>query len=130
MSQENVEVIGTAYARMACGDFRGLASLSDDFELVVSPEVPDAGTYRGEAARLWLQAWVESLDPFALEATEFIEAGDNVVVEVRPRGRIRGSASEVEGRWWFVHTIVGGDLAHLRAFPDRRQALAAVGLLE
>jgi ketosteroid isomerase-like protein len=130
MSQENVDVIRTAYARMARGDFRGLASLSDDFELVVSPEVPDAGTYRGEAARLWLQAWVESLDPFTLEATEFIEVGDNVVVEVHPRGRIRGSASEVEGRWWFVHTIVGGDLARLRAFPDRRQALDAAGLRE
>ena len=117
-----------AYEPFARGDFRSLASLSDGFELVVSPEVPDAGTYRGEAARLWLQAWIESLDPFTLEATEFIDGGDKVVVGVHMRGRVRGSASEVEGRWWFVHTIANGDLARIHAFPDRWQALEAVGL--
>jgi ketosteroid isomerase-like protein len=69
-------------------------------------------------------------EPLTIEATEFIEAGDNVEVAVRQHGRLRGSASEVEGRWWYVHTMPGGNLARIQAFPDRRHALEAVGLRE
>jgi hypothetical protein len=74
MSQENVEAMRSVYVRFAYGDFRALANLSDDVEFVVSPEAPDAGTYRGEAARQWLRAWVESFEPLTIEATEFIDA--------------------------------------------------------
>ena len=80
-------MIGTAYARMACGDFRGLASLSDDFELVVSPEVPDAGTYRGEAARLWLRH------------------GSSPSTHSRLR---QPSSSKLATTWWSRYARVGG----------------------
>jgi ketosteroid isomerase-like protein len=112
------------------GTFGASRTFPTDIEIVVSPEVLDAGTYRGEAARQWLRAWVESFDPFRIEASEFIDAGDNIVVGVRMLGRMRGSAAEIEGHWWFVHTIAEGELARIRAFPDRRQALEAAGLSE
>ena len=70
---------------------------------------------------------MESFEPLTIEATEFIEAYDDLVVGVRQHGRPRGSASEVEGRWWFVHTMPGGNLARIQAFPDRLQALEALG---
>ena len=48
MSQQNVEIVRAFYERFASGDFNALAGFSDDFEFVTSPELPDAGTYRGE----------------------------------------------------------------------------------
>ena len=56
MSMENVEAIREAFERFASGDFSGLAELPDHPEIVTSREMPDAGTYRGEAAREWLKA--------------------------------------------------------------------------
>jgi ketosteroid isomerase-like protein len=53
MSQENVEATRAVYERFARGDFSWSADLADDFEYVTSPETPDAGSYRGEAARRW-----------------------------------------------------------------------------
>jgi ketosteroid isomerase-like protein len=60
MSQENVEIVRAMYEAFARGDFSGWAELPNDFEFVASPELPDAGTYRGEAAIRWMTGWVES----------------------------------------------------------------------
>ena len=69
MSQENVEIVRSMYEPMAHGDFGAWADLPDYFELVASPELPDAGTYRGEAAVRWMTAWVESFEDLTMEAT-------------------------------------------------------------
>jgi ketosteroid isomerase-like protein len=131
MSQENVEVVRAAYEQFARGDFSVWADLPDDFEFVASPELPDAGTYRGEAARRWLNAWVESFEGLTIEATEIIDAGrDKVVVAILQRGRPRRSQSIVEGRWWVVTTLRGGEVVRIELLPERTQALGAVGLSE
>ena len=62
MSRENVQALQAAFEQYSRGDFRPIGLLGDDFELVVSPEAPDAGTYRGEDAMRWLRAWVESFE--------------------------------------------------------------------
>src|SRR2546427_6333154 len=106
MSPENLEIMRVAYEEFARGDFSRWAELPDDFEFVASPELPDAGTYREEAARRWLKAWLESFERLTIEATEIIDAGgDKVVVGILQRGRPRGSQSIVEGRWWAVTTL-------------------------
>jgi ketosteroid isomerase-like protein len=129
MSQETVEVVRAAYEDFARGDFSAWADLPDDFEFVASPELPDAGTYRGEAARRWLNAWLESFERLTIEATEIIDAGgDKVVVGILQRGRPRGSQSIVEGRWWAVTTLRGGEVVRSELLPHRREALEAAGL--
>ena len=128
MSQENVEALRGNFDRFARGDFAELAHLTDDFELVTSPEMPDAGTYRGEAARDWLNAWVESFDGLTLGATEFIDAGDKVVVEFLQRGTPRGGSTPVELRTWSVNTRREGVLARIELFQSRGEALEAAGL--
>ena len=128
MSQENVEALRGNFDRFARGDFTELADLTDDFELVTSPEMPDAGTYRGEAARDWLNAWVESFDGLTLGATEFIDAGDKVVVEFLQRGTPRGGSTPVELRTWSVTTRREGVLARIELFQSRGEALEAAGL--
>jgi hypothetical protein len=76
MSQEAVELSRAAFERFSHGEFSAYADLPDEFELVLAPEMPDAGTYRGAAARDWATAWVNSFDCLTQEPVEFIEAGD------------------------------------------------------
>ena len=130
MSEENVDALRAAFGMYARGDFSPIGMLGDDFELVISPEAPDAGTYRGEEARRWLRAWVASFEGMTIEATEILDAGDKVFLGMTQRGRPPGSAASVEGRWWQVSTFRGREIVRVEMFPDRDQALGAAGLRE
>jgi ketosteroid isomerase-like protein len=130
MSEVNVEALRNAFELYAHGDFSPIGVLADDFELVTSPEAPDAGTYRGEEARRGLREWVASFDEMTIEATEILDAGDKVFLAMTQRGRIPGSAVSVEGRWWQVSTFRGRELVRVEMFPERAQALEAAGRSE
>jgi ketosteroid isomerase-like protein len=107
------------------------AEVSEDFVFVASSELPDAGTYRGQAASQWTSAWVESFEGHTIEATEIIDAAeDKVFVGLLQRGRPRGSDTAVEGQWWSVITLLDGELVRVEVFPNRSQALEAAGLSE
>ena len=101
MSQEHVDALRSAYEQFARGDFSAYSELPDDFELVLAPEMPDAGSYRGDAARRWLRSWVESFERLTVDAVEFIDARDRdagaqVMVELLQRGWLAGSADAVD----------------------------------
>ena len=85
-----MEQVRARYEQSARGDFTPIEKTPDDFEFVASQNVPDAGTYRGEAARRWMKAWVESFDGLTMEATEIIDVGDKVFAAFVQRGRPRG----------------------------------------
>jgi ketosteroid isomerase-like protein len=129
MSHENVEVVRALFEPLARGDFsRWFDEVADDFVFVTSPDIPDAGTYQGEAARDWIMAWVESFGGHTMQASDFIDGGDKVFFAIFQRGRPRGSEVPVEGRWWLVMTLAGGAVARAEAFDEREQALEAAGL--
>jgi ketosteroid isomerase-like protein len=128
MSQQNVDTARAIFGRLARGDFsRMFAEVTDDFEFVASPEIPDAGTYRGKAAREWITAWAASFSHTQIEAKEIIDAGPNVLVGILQRGRPRGGQAAMEGRWWLVMTLRGGLVSRIQVFPERTQALEAAG---
>ena len=129
MSEENVEIVRGFYEQAARGDFSWIPA-DDDFVFVTSPEMPDAGTYRGAAAREWITAWVGSFADLTMETTEIIDAGGDVVVGILQRGRIRASEPPVEGRWWQVLTLRDGRVGVSRLFSNRGDALEAAGLEE
>jgi ketosteroid isomerase-like protein len=131
MSQENVEATRAAYEYYSRGDFSPLlAAITDDFEFVTAPEMPDAGTYRGERARAWMAQYIESFDGFTQQATEILDAGDKVMAAVLQRGRPRGSDTPVESRWWQVVTFRTDGVARVQMFSRRDEALEAAGLRE
>ena len=131
MSEENVETMRAILDRTAQGDFsRWLDDFTDDLVFVTSPDLPDAGTYRGEAAKEWLTAWVESFVGHTIEGSDFIDAGDKVFYEIFQRGRPPGSKGAVEGRWWVVNTFREGAIARVEVFDERAKALEAAGLSE
>lgn len=130
MSQEALNSLRAAYDRYAQGDFSAFAQMSDDFELVTSPEMPDAGTYRGQAASSWATAWVDSFDRLTQEAIEFIDAGDRVVVEFVQRGSPRSGGPLVELRTWAVWTLRDETPVRVELFLSRSKALEAAGLAD
>ncbi len=130
MSQENIDLLRPGYEQFARGDFSAFSELPDDFELVLAPEMPDAGSYLGEAARRWLMSWVESFDRLTMEAIEFIDAGDQVLIEMIQRGWLAGSDEVVETRTWAVNTFREGAVLRIELFQARGKALEAAGLEE
>jgi ketosteroid isomerase-like protein len=131
MSEEAIEVARAAFEQFARGDFSSIADLPDEFELVLAPEMPDAGSYRGAAARRWVAAWVDSFDRLTQEPVEFIDAGDNrVLTEFIQRGWTAGSDIPVELRTWSLGTVRDGQVVRLLLFQNRRDALKAAGLPE
>jgi len=130
MSQEHIDALRSVYKQFARGDFSAYSELPDDFELVLAPEMPDAGSYRGDAARRWLRSWVESFDRLTVEAVEFTDAGDQVMIELLQRGWLAGSEDAVELSTWAVSTARDGAAVRSELFLSRAEALEAAGLRE
>ena len=134
MSQENVEIVRGAFESALGGDQEKMAQLVD-------PEVEFHGTVgglqEGEIAHGQseidqtfeaedLEAWEER----RLEAEEFIDAGDNVVVLLHEYRRGRGSGITLETETALVVAVSGGRVVRIQGYMDRKAALEAVGLSE
>jgi len=76
-----------------------------------------------DAMRGWMSAWE---DPVAVEADDFIEAGDRILVLIRWRGRGKGSGVEMESEGAHLWTFRDGRVARFDVYRDREQAQAAV----
>ena len=124
-----MEIVRAAHQQFARGDST-LNGVAGHFELVTFRDDPDAGTYRGVAARRWLTEWHDSYDEITIESTEMIDAGDQVLAGMIQRGRPRGGRAMVEERSWQVVTFRDGVVIRVEAFLDRTQALEAAGLRE
>ena len=126
-----MEVVRAAFEPFARGDFSAVAELPDEFELVLAPEMPDAGTYRGEEARRWIVAWVDSFERLTQELVKLIDAGDNrVLAEFIQRGWTAGSDIPVELPTWALTTLRDGNFVRNELFTNRDDALEAAGLSE
>jgi ketosteroid isomerase-like protein len=134
MSQENVKLVQEAFEAFVGGDRETAAQLVD-------PEVEFHGTVgglqEGQIARGQseidqtfevedLEAWEER----RLEAEEFIDAGDDVVVLLHEYRRGRGSGVELETKTAVVVGVSGGRVVRIQGYMDRDAALKAAGLSE
>ena len=134
MSLENVEIVREAFQAFQGGDLEKTARLVD-------PELEFHGTVGGlqegqvahgqsqidetfEAEDL--EAWEER----RLEAEEFIDAGDNVVVLLHEHRRGRGSGVELETKTAVVVGVSGGRVIRMQGYLDRDAALEAAGVSE
>ena len=83
-----------------------------------------------DAVLAYIQRFEEPWDDYELEAEEFIDAGDRVVVTVHIKGRGKGSGVEIDARSHQVHTLRDGKLVRMDEYLDRDEALEAAGLPE
>ena len=129
MSQENVEVVRQMCEAFLAGDLA--AALG-----VLHPDVTWHGTIGGiEEGRTAhghdevIKGFVESLrdwERHSLEAEDYLDAGDRVVVLWHEVGRGKRSGVEVETRTAVVYTVRGNQVVEAQGYMDRRQALEAV----
>ena len=80
----------------------------------------------GESWRDWLEPW----ESYYIEAEEFIDAGDDVVVLLHEHRRGRGSGVELEAKTAVVVAVSGGRVVRIQGYMDRAAALEAAGLSE
>jgi ketosteroid isomerase-like protein len=85
--------------------------------------------YRGgegvlEGWRDWLSPWAS----YRLEAEDFLDGGDEVVVLVRVRARTVHDGVDIEHAPAAVWTFEDGKVVRIRFFLEREEALKAVGL--
>jgi ketosteroid isomerase-like protein len=134
MSQENVKIVREAFEAFLGGDQEKTAQLID-------PEVEFHGTIGGlqegqvahgqsqideQFEEVDLEAWEER----RLEAEEYIDAGDDVVVLLHEYRRGRGSGVELEGKTAVVVAVRQGRVVRIQGYMDRDAALEAAGLSE
>lgn len=130
MSRENVETARRGYEAFVRGDIdAALEGMDPEVEWHNPAESPEAGVHRGYEAvkRDWAQT-SDFFEDFAIELEQFFDAGDEVVVFLRYRGRGRGSGVEVDARMAHVLTVRDGKAIRVRQFLDRAAALEAAGL--
>ena len=134
MSQENVETVREAFEAFLAGDREDAAHLVD-------PEVEFHGTVGGldegriargqsEIDQIFEAEDLEAWEERRLEAEEFIDAGDDVVVLLHEYRRGRGSGVELESKTAVVVAVSGGRVVRIQGYMDRDAALEAVGLSE
>ena len=95
MSQANLELVRSIHEGWARGDFRvGSDLLASDFEWKQRADAVEPGSLRGAAVGTALRHLFEVWENYRIEAEEYIDAGDTIVVACRARGTGRASGMD------------------------------------
>ena len=101
-----------------------------DFEaVVISSLQSDRHTGLRGLRAAWLD-WLEGWNSYRVEVEELLDAGDDVVVAVRDYARRADMDTEVAQHGASIWTVREGKIARAAFYPDRMEALKAVGLRE
>jgi ketosteroid isomerase-like protein len=129
MSQENVETIRRGYEH-----FRATREIRAHPDLVWDVSKlgwPDQQIYSGpEGAMQFNAEWAAAWDDWDLEAQDYIDAGERVVVILDQRGRSKATGIPVEMRFAQVWTLRDGQGIRMELYASVEEALEAVGLSE
>lgn len=134
MSQENVDIATRLYEQMSRGDFEAAWDIVDpDLEWETSPNLPDAGVYRGrERVRAFME---EQWDVVwggvpRVDIERAFDCGDDVLLFVRIRGHGSHTGIPLDVQIAQLVTLRDGKVVRVRVFPDRQEALKTAGLSE
>jgi ketosteroid isomerase-like protein len=117
---------------MSAGDRdRALSYAAPDMVVDATRRVFNPTTYRG---RQGLSQFIDDMDEvweeFSAEPSEFLDAGDRVIVTGRMAGKGKGSGVVVEDDFAGVWTVRDGMVVRWQIQPDRAAALESVGLTQ
>jgi ketosteroid isomerase-like protein len=120
----NLELVREALAAFQRGEVqRALEFAHPDMVSFRAPPLPDPQTYHGvEGVLQMYDDWTAEFGHFEMEIVEYTDTGDRVVVEMIQRGTGRASGAAVEGRFWFVYTLVDGLIVRQDVYSTREQA--------
>ena len=131
MSQENVEIVKRSIDACMRGDWESaFRDVAPNFELDWSRTIgPVPGVYRGEEAQRVLIDFLDSWQSVRVEAREFIEEDEHVVVPTTEHFVGRDGIG-VQARNTWTWTIRDGMIVRTCLYQDKQEALNAVGLEE
>ena len=145
MTEENVELLKRTLGAYEGVDFVALmrdtdpADLRAAYEAVYHPDIeivwvdtsPDSGPFHGiDEAIAAFEEWFESFEEFYMTTTEYLDAGDEVVVTANTPGRGKGSGAQVKMTVYWVIAVKDGKIARLHEYSTKARALEAAGLSE
>lgn len=127
---DNLEVVRRVLDAFERADVDAvIEASSEDFKFDFShSRGPLSGVYCGlDEARSFFESFLEPWAALDVETEEFIELGRDrylTVSEIRTRGQ--GSGAEVNARGALVWTLRGGEVAALKLYQSKEEALEAV----
>src|SRR3954468_1867945 len=137
MSQENMELVARCYERMnlayQSGDYgRDLDDIAHaDVVLRTSGMFPESGEHHGyQGLRHFAQNQAEAFQEPFIQPLEIIDGGHRIVAPITFGGTARHTGIPVTFAIVHVWTIRDGKVAAIDMYPDRGEALKAVGLEE
>jgi ketosteroid isomerase-like protein len=126
MSQENVEIVLRGFEAFVSGNLDvAFAMLAPDVRWDPADAEPCSG--RDDVERFMRLAATSGPK---LDAEEFIDGGDRVIVCLRRSARDDSGALEGPDRTYTVVDLRNGTVIGLRGYLERAQALEAAGLRE
>jgi ketosteroid isomerase-like protein len=132
MSQENVDTVLRAVAAVNARDLEGYLSCCTETVELHTPVEPVAGAYAGRADIERFFADIEDAAPdFRIDIHSLQAIGrDHVLASIRTSSTGRSSGISLDAEATNVYDLINGRISRLRIFPDRAEALKAVGLEE
>ena|SRR5690242_15826169 len=132
MSQENVEVVQAVFDVFNReGIEAALGYFDPEVEWLGPPEWLEDHLYKGhDGMRRIASVWGENFDEYRLDLERLIDAGDDVVVLVYQRGRIKGSGDIIEQPIGYEWRIRKGKTVRVQVHFSWEAALEAAGLSE
>jgi ketosteroid isomerase-like protein len=129
VSGKNVEAVRKGLEAFNRRDIAGLMeTCTPDAEFVPLRAILEGVTYRGEEGlRKFFADVTEEWSELSIEAQEFREVGDCVILLGRFKARGRASGVEVDAPAAWVCDMREEKLVRLRAYTDQQEAVAAVG---
>jgi ketosteroid isomerase-like protein len=133
MSRENVETVKEFTRLFEKGD-------RDKWREYFDPDVvwdtstssmPSAGVYRGhEGMERFFRDWLGTWRDFEISTSEYLDAGDSVVIVFHQRGTGRGSGIRIDRDFFGVYDLKGSKVVRYRQYESREEALEAAGVAE
>ena len=145
MSEENLELVKGIFSAYEGLDFVAFmrdtdpADLRAVYEAVYDPDIEivwrdtsaNSGPFHGiDEAMRGLEEWLGSFEEFSWTLTEFLDAGDEVVITAITRGRGKDSGAQVATTVYWVIAVKDGKIARQREYSTKAGALEAAGLEE
>jgi ketosteroid isomerase-like protein len=131
MAAADVEILERAFAEVAEGNAAALAVIMDEgVRVYPRPEEPGVrAVYEGlEELEEYIVNWLSQWDDYEFEPVEFRDAGEQVLVVMRERGRMNQSDIELEENFTHSMRLRDGRIVEWRMYDTYEQGLEAVGL--
>ncbi len=129
MSQENVEIVQSAFDAWDRGDRDAILAVCDeDIVVIQAAELPGVPALQNghagvlEAFALWPGYW----DGYWIEIVRARDLGEQVLVTTDQGGRSKETGIEVTAQFTFLFTLREGKITEWRIFLRESDALEAV----